>query len=207
MKSLDEPKVSKFSEVVKVLNRISLESENEAVESITSLLRRVDREYIESLLRILRMDFGEASRLLGTSLMKKIVSEAVASITSLKLSEVEELIEAGRISGIVSKKSSVLTEEGLSIGQVYQRILEACRIRGKGSISSKSRVLASLLSKSSEEEAIFIINMLTRGRKVVSDELLIRALEETFNTSFRDNLISEDFYEKVKRMIEECRMK
>ncbi|MCS7138482.1 MAG: hypothetical protein NZ873_00280 [Crenarchaeota archaeon] len=205
MTSLDEPRISKLSEVIEVLSRINLENDEETVRDIASLLRRVEEEHMESLLRILRMDFGEATRLMGTNILKKIVSEAVANITSLKQSRVEELIETGRIREAICKKNRILTSEGLSISQAYQGMLEACRLSGKGSISSKVRILEGLLSKSSEEETVFIINTLTQGRKAISYELIIRALEKLYNTQFGEATISGEFYEKVKKMLDNAR--
>ncbi|MEM2487765.1 MAG: hypothetical protein QXR44_04170 [Thermoproteota archaeon] len=199
--------VDAFSEVVEALNKLDYESDDEAVNEIASLIERVDEKHVESLLRILRMDFGEASRLFGTRLLKRIVSEALASITPLKQSEAEELIETGRVREALRKRSRVLIDRKLSISQVYTGILEVCRVSGKGSIGSKAGELASLLNKSSEEEAVFIVGMLINGSRRISDRLLIRALEKAFNTRLEDALGSGEFYERVKRLVEECKTK
>ncbi|MEM1557466.1 MAG: hypothetical protein QXI11_01660 [Thermoproteota archaeon] len=207
MTSLSRPLVDAFSEVVEALNKLDYESDDEAVNEIASLIERVDEKHVESLLRILRMDFGEASRLFGTRLLKRIVSEALASITPLKQSEAEELIETGRVREALRKRSRVLIDRKLSISQVYTGILEVCRVSGKGSIGSKAGELASLLNKSSEEEAVFIVGMLINGSRRISDRLLIRALEKAFNTRLEDALGSGEFYERVKRLVEECKTK
>ncbi|MQK95479.1 hypothetical protein, partial [Escherichia coli] len=108
--------------------------------------------------------------------------EALASITPLKQNDVEELLENGKVGEILRRRSRILIDEGLSISQVYTSMLEVCRVSGKGSIGSKARKLANLLSKSSEEEAVFIVSMLIHGERKISDELLIKALEKAFNT-------------------------
>ncbi|MBO3799672.1 MAG: hypothetical protein FGF52_01230 [Candidatus Brockarchaeota archaeon] len=205
MTSLSKPRIKMFSEVVEALNRLGFESEDEAVNEIASLIERVDEKHVESLLRILRMDFEEASRLIGTQLLIRIVSEALASITPLKQNDVEELLENGKVGEILRRRSRILIDEGLSISQVYVGMLEVCRVSGKGSIGSKARKLANLLSKSSEEEAVFIVSMLIHGERKISDELLIKALEKAFNTRLDSAMGSEGFYERIKQLIKECR--
>jgi len=204
MKSSSKRELNRLSDVVKALERIASEGSDERVDEIASLLKRVDEESVESLLRILRMDFGEASRLFGTHLLKRIVSEALGSITPFKQSEVEELLEAGRVSEALRKRSRALISEGLSVNQAYNGMVEACRISGKGSIGFKAKKLASLLNKSSEEEALFIISVLIGERRGVGDETILKALEKAFNTRLDDAIGSGEFYEKVKRLIREC---
>lgn len=196
-----------FSQVVRVLNRLKTESEEEKVNSISSLLKSVDEKSFESLLRILRMDFGEASKILGTRLVKRIVSEAVANITFRRLSEVEELLEAGRVGEALRGRSRTLTGGGLTISQAYSGMLEACRVSGKGSIGFKAVKLARLLNKASDEEAVFIVSTLIRGERQVGDKLLLKALEKSFGKPLSDAVGSEDFYEKARRMVEECETK
>ncbi|MEM2584237.1 MAG: hypothetical protein QXU09_02700 [Thermoproteota archaeon] len=193
-----------FSEVVRVLNRLKVESEEEKVGSIASLLKSVDEKSFESLLKMLRMDFGEASKILGTHLARRIVSEAVASITSRRQSEVEELLEAGGVGEALRGRSRALTGRGLTISQAYSGMLEVCRVSGKGSIGSKAGRLARLLNKASDEEAVFIVSTLTRGERQVDDRLLLEALEKAFGKPLSDAAGSEDFYEKARRLVEEC---
>jgi ATP-dependent DNA ligase len=196
-----------FSEVVRVLNKLEMESEEEKVSSIASLLKSVDENNVKSLLRIFRMDFGEASRIVGTHLARKIVSEAIASITSRRQSEVEELLEAGRVDEALSGRSIALTGGGLTVNQAYSGMLEACKVSGKGSIGSKAGVLARLLNKASDEEAVFIVRTLIRGERQVSDELLVKALEKAFGKPLSDAPNYGDFYERTRRLVEECKTK
>ncbi len=195
-----------FSEVVRVLNKLEMESEEEKASNIASLLKSVDENSVESLLRILRMDFGEASRIVGTRLARRIVSEAVASITSRRQSEVEELLEKGSVDEALRRRSRALTGESLTISQAYSGMLEACRISGKSSIGSKASKLASLLNKASDEEAAFIVSTLIQGGRRVSDGLLLKALEKVFGKSLGNSIGSKDFYEKARRLVKECKM-
>jgi hypothetical protein len=200
MKSLNKKGFNELKEVIKALERMEAVSDKDAVREMASLLARVDREHVESLLRIVRMDFGEASRLFGTNLIKRVVSEAMASIAPLKQSEAEELLEAGRIGEVLRRRSRVLTERGVSINQAYLGIVDACGISGKSSIGSKAKALANLLNKASIEEAVFIINLLTGKGRRVSDELVLKAVAEAFQVS-PDDVKSLDVYEAVKQGI------
>lgn len=150
---------------------------------MVALFKKVDAGCFGTMLKIMRRDFEEASRLIGTHLLRRMVSEALARITPLRQDEVEELLESGRLKEVLSRRSSGLLERGLDIEQAYLGMLEACRISGKGSISSKVKGLAVLLSKASDEEAVLIANILTGRQKPVDDGLILKALEEAFRGS------------------------
>ncbi|MBO3832001.1 MAG: hypothetical protein FGF51_01245 [Candidatus Brockarchaeota archaeon] len=172
-----------FRDVAEVLNRLSVLGEQDAVREMAALFKKVDADCLETLLRIMRMDFGEASRLIGTYLMRRIVSEALAGITLLKQDEAEELVQSGRLRDVLSRRSSILLEKGLSIDQAYLGMLEACRISGKSSIAFKVKSLTGLLNKASDEEAFLIVNMLMGRQKPVDDRLILKALGEAFHGS------------------------
>jgi|YelNatPaOPRAMG01_1025707.scaffolds.fasta_scaffold48038_3 hypothetical protein len=199
-----------FQRLVEAFNRLEHESDRDkAVREIALLLKTVDAEQVESLVKIMRMDFGEASRIVGTHLARRIVSEALASITPLKHSEVEDLLQTGKIGEALSRRSTVLLEEELSLDQAYSRILDACSVSGKSSISVKAKILAGLLNKASNEEAAFILSIMLGKRRPVRDELILRAVGEAFYGSagngFRmiDGKASAgDIYKVVKQAIE-----
>lgn len=203
-----------FRKTVEVLNRLEEQGldREDAARDIAALLKTVDAEQVESLLRIMRMDFGEASRIIGTHLARRIVSEALASITPLKHGEVEDLLRSGKIGEALSRRSTTLIEEGLSVSQAYMEILDACSISGKGSIGSKASRLAGLLNRASEGEALFILSMLLGKRRPVSDELILRASGEAFYGS-ADNgvkMIGEearagDIYKVIKKAVKNAR--
>lgn len=198
-----------FRNVAEVLNRLSggEPGEKDAVRELAALFKKVDAGCFETLLRIVRKDFGEASRLIGTSLLRRIVSEALASITMLRQDEVESLLQSGGLKKILSRRSSMLLEKGLSIDQAYLGMLEACRLSGKSSTASKVKSLTVLLSRSSNEEATFIVNMLMGKQGCVSDELILRALGEAFRGSVNIREITgeasllSDFYKVVTQVI------
>ncbi|MEM2939950.1 MAG: hypothetical protein QW304_00135 [Thermoproteota archaeon] len=199
-----------FQRIVEALNRLEHESDRDkAVREIALLLKTVDAEQVESLVKIMRMDFGEASRIVGTHLARRIVSEALASITPLKHSEVEDLLQTGKIGEALSRRSTVLLGEELTVDQAYTRILDACSVSGKSSISVKAKSLAGLLNKSSSEEAAFILSIMLGKRRPVGDELILRAVEEAFYGSAgnRFRMISSkasggDIYKAVKQAVE-----
>ncbi|MCX8184112.1 MAG: hypothetical protein N3F08_06820 [Crenarchaeota archaeon] len=172
-----------FRDVAGVLNRLSGLEEQDTVCEIAALFKKVDSNCIENLIRMMRMDFGEASRLIGTHLLRRIVSEALAGITLLKQDMVEGLVQSGRLKDVLSRRSSILLEKGLSIDQAYLGMLEACRISGKSSITFKVKSLTGLLSKASDEEAILIVNILMGRQKPVDDRLILKALDEAFHGS------------------------
>ncbi len=172
-----------FRDVAEALNRLSMLEEQDAVWEIAALFKKVDANCLETLLRIMRMDFGEASRLIGTHLLKRIVSEALAGITLLKQDVAEGLVQSGRLKDVLSRRSSILLEKRLSIDQAYLGMLEACRMSGKSSIASKVKSLTGLLNKASDEEAILIVNMLMGRQKPVDDRLILKALDEAFHGS------------------------
>ncbi|MEM2981170.1 MAG: hypothetical protein QW385_07415 [Thermoproteota archaeon] len=199
-----------FQRIVEALNRLEHESDRDkAVREIALLLKTVDAEQVESLVKIMRMDFGEASRIVGTHLARRIVSEALASITPLKHSEVEDLLQTGKIGEALSRRSTVLLGEELTVDQAYTRILDACSVSGKSSISVKAKSLAGLLNKSSSEEAAFILSIMLGKRRPVGDELILRAVGEAFYGSAgnRFRMISSkasggDIYKAVKQAVE-----
>jgi len=173
-----------FRDVAEVLNRLSRGmGEQNAVREMAALFKKVDADCFETLLRMMRRDFGEASRLIGTHLLRRIVSEALARVTLLRQDEVEELLHSGKLGEVLSRRSNVLLERGLSIEQAYLGMLEACRISGKSSIASKVKSLAWLLSRASDEEAILIVNMLMGRQDPVGDRLILKALGEAFHGS------------------------
>ncbi|MBO3753913.1 MAG: hypothetical protein FGF53_03430 [Candidatus Brockarchaeota archaeon] len=172
-----------FRDVAEVLNRLSVLGEQDAVREMAALFKKVDADCLETLLRIMRMDFGEASRLIGTHLLRRIVSEALAGITLLKQDEAEVSVQSGRLRDVLSRRSSILLEKGLSIDQAYLGMLEACRISGKSSIGFKVKSLTGLLNKASDEEAFLIVNMLMGRQKPVDDRLILKALGEAFHGS------------------------
>lgn len=199
-----------FQRIVEALNRLEHESDRDkAVLEIALLLRTVDAEQVESLVKIMRMDFGEASRIVGTHLARRIVSEALASITSLKHSEIEELLQTGKIGEALSRRSTVLLGEELTVGQAYTRILDTCSVSGKSSISVKAKSLAGLLNKASNEEAAFILSIMLGKRRPVGDELILRAVGEAFYGSAGNGfrmIGGEDsggeIYKVVKQVVE-----
>lgn len=172
-----------FRDVAEALNRLSGLGEQDAVREMAALFKKIDADCLETLLRIMRRDFGEASRLVGTHLLRRIVSEALARITLLKQDVAEGLVQSGRLRDVLNRRSSILLEKGLSIDQAYLGMLEACRISGKSSIASKVKSLTGLLNKASDEEAILIVNMLTGRQEPVDDRLILRALGEAFHGS------------------------
>jgi hypothetical protein len=172
-----------FRDVAEALNRLSGLEEQDAVREMAALFKKIDADCLETLLRIMRRDFGEASRLVGTHLLRRIVSEALARITLLKQDVAEGLVQSGRLKDVLNRRSSILLEKELSIDQAYLGMLEACRISGKSSIASKVKSLAGLLNKASDEEAILIVNMLMGRQKPVDDRLILRALGEAFHGS------------------------
>jgi hypothetical protein len=173
----------RFQNVAEVLNRLNELNEENAIRVMVALFKKVDANCLETLLRIMRMDFGEASRLIGTHLLKRIVSEALARITPLKQDMVERLVRSGRLDDVLKRRSSILLEKELSIEQAYLGMLEACEVSGKSSIASKVKSLAGLLNKASDEEVVLIINMLTGRQKPVDDRLILKALSEAFCSS------------------------
>ncbi|MEM2930195.1 MAG: hypothetical protein QW797_04990 [Thermoproteota archaeon] len=200
-----------FQSAAELLN--SLEAgelgEKDAILELAALFKKVDVSCFETLLRIMRKDFGEASRLIGTSLMRRMVSEALASIATLRQDEAESLLESGRLrEAFGSRRSSTLLEKGLSIDQAYLGMLEACRLSGKSSMASKVKRLTMLLSRSSEEEAILIVNMLVGKHGGVSDRLILKALREAFGGSaVIEEIMGEanrlrDFYKVAMQIVE-----
>lgn len=193
-----------------MLNRIERESDRDkAVQEIALLLKTVDARQVEILVRIMRMDFGEASRIVGTHLARRIVSEALASITPLKYCEVEELLQMSKIDEALSRRSVTILGEELNVDQAYFGILDVCSISGKGSINPKARRLAGLLNKASNEEAVFILSMLLGKLRPVEDELILRAAGEAFYGSvdkgvkmIGEEAFREDFYKAMKRAVE-----
>ena len=199
-----------FQDVAEVLNRLGGGiGEQNAVMEMAALFKKVDADCFETLLRIMRRDFGEASRLIGTHLLRRIVSEALAKVTLLRQDEVEGLLQSGKLGEALSGRSSVLLEKGLSIDQAYLGMLEACRISGKSSIASKVKGLTRLLNKASDEEAILIINILVGKQDPVSDVLILKALGEAFHGSARigmgamneENYLG-DIYKVAMRVVE-----
>jgi hypothetical protein len=202
-----------FQDVAEVLNRLGRGmGEQNAVMEIAALFKKVDADCFETLLRIMRRDFGEASRLIGTHLLRRIVSEALARVTLLRQDEVEGLLQSGKLGEALSGRSSVLLEKGLSIDQAYLGMLEACRISGKSSIASKVKSLTRLLNKASDEEASLIINILLGKQDPVGDRLILKALGEAFHGSasigvgaMNEEYYLEDIYKVAMQVVKDAR--
>ncbi|MGQ9478770.1 MAG: hypothetical protein ACUVQ0_01950 [Thermoproteota archaeon] len=168
-----------FREIASLLHGLRDErlSEKSFIDSIATIIRS-NPEEAEFIMRMLKMDFGEASRLLGTHLIKRIVSEALAMTTPLSRRDVEDLLEKNSLEILFKSKSSTLFERHLSIRQVYFEMLDVCRIKGKSSIGPKARKLACLLGRVSREEAIFIVSVLTGRQRPLEDEAILRITDE-----------------------------
>ncbi|MGQ9595944.1 MAG: hypothetical protein ACUVQY_04190 [Thermoproteota archaeon] len=166
-----------FAAISRLFERIGEgRDKGSVVDELVSFLRRVDRSSAINAIRILRGDFGEASKPIGTHLMRRIVSEALANVTPMKHSEIEELMERGELRKVISSRGTRLIQGSLSIDETYRGMLDVCAISGKGSIGYKAKSLVRLLNKASDEDAYLIIKILLGEHPKMDDELILRAV-------------------------------
>ncbi len=185
-----------FSEVVKVFEAIEATTQRTVMAKLLSTIFReappqVMDKVVYILLGQLRPDWEGVELGVG----EKLAMRAISTASGLPLKKVEEtykklgdLGEAARQVMTVKGASTILDYFGakrsraLTVGEVYESLMNVAKASGEGAQDAKVRLLSSLFAAASPDEAKYIARFIVgKLRLGVADMTVLDSLSDVFN--------------------------
>ncbi len=193
----------RFRDVVKVLEAIEATTQRiTMVKLLTNLLKSCPPAVIDKVVYFVLGDLRPSWEGVELGVGEKLTMRALSYATGVPLRQIEELYKklgdlgevARRVVQSVQQKASqkggsilsylgvsAASRKELTIGRVYDTLLQIARATGEGAQDTKVKLLASLFSSATPEEAKYIARFVVgRLRLGVADMTILEALATVF---------------------------
>jgi len=193
----------RFRDVVKVLEAIEATTQRiTMVKLLTNLLKSCPPAVIDKVVYFVLGDLRPSWEGVELGVGEKLTMRALSYATGVPLRQIEELYKklgdlgevARRVVQSVQQKASqkggsilsylgvsAASRKELTIGRVYDTLLQIARATGEGAQDTKVKLLASLFSNATPEEAKYIARFVVgRLRLGVADMTILEALATVF---------------------------
>ncbi len=188
----------KFKELVERFSSLEQTTKrNEMTDILAELLGEADEDEVDKLIYLLQGQVKPPFKGIDIGLGEKYVEKAISIATGYSEKEVDEkFTETGDLgetaSELVEKKTQTsLTQEELTVKNVYNSFLKIAKASGEGSEDQKIKLLAEIINNSSPQEAKYAVRIpLDKLRLGIGDPTIMDALSvmEKGDKSLREPL-------------------
>jgi len=190
---MTDTKLSKLAEVFTHLEKTS--SSLAMIDILADFFSKISPEEAKIAAYLLRGELGPSYEGLEIGLADKMVMRAISRSANIDVEKVESLFQKTGDLGLVIEKlyeAKLRKITNLTIKEVFEKLIEIARISGEGSQEKKLILLIDLLSKTSGQEAKYIIRtILGTLRLGVGEMIFLYGLAKAFGSSKKDKEILE----------------
>jgi len=220
---------TKFSKLVEVFDRLEKTSSSLAmIDILADFFPKISPEEAKISAYLLRGEVSPSYQGLEIGLADKMVMRAISRVANIDIEKVKSLFKKTGDLGLVivslrspyggcpagtemSRRDKSLKSknigrhkiEGLSIEEVFRRLVEIAKASGEGSQEKKLNLLTDLLSRTSALEAKYIIRMILGTLRLgVGEMIFLYGLAKAFGTNSEGKQASYRAEKKDKEILE-----
>jgi len=185
---------TKFSQLAGVFERLEKTSSSLAmIDILADFFPKVSPQETKIAAYLLRGELGPSYEGLEIGLASKMAIRAITRSENTDAAKIESLFKKmGDLGLVVEKLKEAKKREGLTIEEVFEKLIEIAKTAGKGSQENKINLLIDLLSKASAQESKYIIRtILGTLRLGVGEMIFLYGLSKTFGAGKKQKEILE----------------
>lgn len=185
---------TKFSRLAEVFGRLEKISSSLAmIDILADFFPKISPEEAKISAYLLRGEVSPPYEGLEIGLAEKMVIRGISRLKNMEIDKIERLYQkAGDLGLAIEELKKSEKGAGLTIEEVFEKLIEIAKTGGEGSQEKKINLLADLLSKSSAEEAKYIIRtVLGTLRLGVGEMIFLYGLAKAFGAGKKDKEILE----------------
>ncbi len=198
----------KFSEIVKVLEAIEATTQRTTMAKLLAhLLRKCPPQVIDKVIYFILGDLRPSWEGIELGVGERLTMRALSYASGIPLKQIEELYkklgDLGEVAKrVIAMKQQKAAQQGtilaflqsgkqvqreLTIGRVYDTLMQIAKATGEGAMDLKVKLLASLFSDAKPEEAKYIARFVVgRLRLGIADMTILDALATVFKVRRED---------------------
>ena len=187
---------TKFSKLAEVFGRLEKTSSSLAlIDILADFFPKISPEEAKISAYLLRGELSPSYEGLEIGLADKMAARAISRSENVELGEINSLFKKTGDLGLTIEKlyeTKSRKSVGLTIKDVFKKLVEIAKTGGEGSQEKKIELVADLLSKTSAQEAKYIIRtILGTLRLGVGEMIFLFGLAKAFGTGKKDKEILE----------------
>jgi DNA ligase-1 len=188
---MTDTKLSKLVEVFACLERTS--SSLAMIDILADFFPKISPQEAEIAAYLLQGELSPSYEGLEIGLADKMVMRAISRLENISVERVESLFKkTGDLGLVVEDLRKNKNGTGLTIKEAFENLIEITKTTGEGSQEKKIDLLVNLLSKTSGQEAKYIIRtILGTLRLGVGEMIFLYGLAKAFGSSKKDKEILE----------------